>query len=708
MTERERLIKAKIACPETGIEIRHTLCDICTPQMHCGLDVYVKDGKVIKVEGSKAHPVNKGKLCTKGLCNRQYLYREDRILTPLRRVGARGEGKFEPISWEEAIRTISRRLLETKAQFGADAVFFYSGYSKWYRPMYRRFAHVFGTQNYGTESSACFTSGLMAWQVATGLPAGPDSSNTGLFLGWGFSGYYSRYLQPSGIEPLREKGVKIVVIDPRVTPAQRFADLVLHPRPGTDGALALALGNELIQNGWIDRAYIERYVHGFEEYAAYAKGFNASNVEALTGVPYDQVQELAAMIHEAGRICVSESSAPIGHHRNGLQAYRAIMALTALTGSYDRPGGQLPTPHTYMEMPCGFETREEEFMCGRFPQDAPPAVGAERFPLWYHLRQEAQSMDLSRRILAQEPRPLKALFALGMNLRMFPGDGDMIEALKKLDFFVDVDLFLTDTAKYADIVLPACTSMERGELKAYPGGHIWYTKPVVPPLGESKSDTDILTLLARAMNLDDPLLKAGYDACSEEILRDIPLSITQLEEQPAPVRVPGTEPYTPGARLESGLPTPTGKFELCSALIADHPEWKLEPLPVYEPPLDEAPGHPYLLSAGVRIPNALHSRLHDVPWARSLRPEPCAELSPEDAAALGVEEGDYLRVSTPRGSVVLRALPTATVFPGQVYTYHGYREADMNALLDPDNLDPYSGFPAYRSAHCKLEKAVKP
>ena len=166
--------KGKIPGAESGIEIRHSVCDICTPGMHCGLDVYVKDGKVIKVEGTPDHPQNKGKLCTKGLGNRQYLYREDRILTPLRRVGERGEGKFEPISWDEAIDTIAEKLLSAREEYGAHRVAFYSGYSKWYRFMFRRFAGDYGSQNYGTESSSCFTSGLMAWQLTSGYALRAD------------------------------------------------------------------------------------------------------------------------------------------------------------------------------------------------------------------------------------------------------------------------------------------------------------------------------------------------------------------------------------------------------------------------------------------------------------------------------------------------------------------------------------------------------
>ena len=185
--------KGRIPGKESGIEIRHSLCDICSPGMHCGLDVFVKDGKILKVEGTEGFPVNNGKLCTKGAGNRQYVYRKDRILTPLRRVGERGEGKFEPISWDEALKTISEKFLQIRRDHGADKVAFYSGYSKHYRFMLRRLASVFGSQNYGTESSSCMTSGLMAWLIASGMPMGMNMPNAELVLGWGANGFHSRY-----------------------------------------------------------------------------------------------------------------------------------------------------------------------------------------------------------------------------------------------------------------------------------------------------------------------------------------------------------------------------------------------------------------------------------------------------------------------------------------------------------------------------------
>ena len=153
MTELGKKIKAKIPGEDTGIEVKHSLCAICSPGIHCGVDCYVKDGQVIRVEGTPGHPLNNGKLCTKGSSLRNYVYRTDRIKTPLKRIGERGDGRFEPITWDEAYAIIAEKLNAVKAQYGASSVAFFSGYCKWYRPILHRFAHVFGSVNFGTDDS---------------------------------------------------------------------------------------------------------------------------------------------------------------------------------------------------------------------------------------------------------------------------------------------------------------------------------------------------------------------------------------------------------------------------------------------------------------------------------------------------------------------------------------------------------------------------
>ncbi len=708
MATREELLKAKIPCAETGIEIRHSLCDICSPTSHCGVNCYVKDGVIIKVEGNENHPLNQGLLCTKGASNRQYIYREDRIKTPLKRTGPRGSGQYAPISWDEALDTIAEKLNGYKAQYGAQSVFFFGGYSKWFRPILQRLAYSFGSPNYGTESSSCFTSGLMAWKVAAATPSRPDMRNSKLFLGWAHNPYYTGYLSARSTENLKKKGVKFIIVDTMYTQtAEKIADLFLQPRPGTDGALALAIANELIENGWVDHDFIAKYVHGFEEYAAYCKGFNASNVERLTGVPYEKVQQAARMIHEYGHpMSIKESSAPLAHHINGMQNYRAIMSLAIITGNYDVKGGQIPVEFTYTHQASGYHTLEHEFVKEARVFNMAAPVGAQRFPLWNELEHEAQTMDLSRQILEGTPYPLKALVCFGINNRMFPDSRRMLKALETIDFYVDMDLFLTDSAKYADIILPACSSFEREEFKSYPGGWAYYTKPVIAPLYESRPDADVMCELARRMDLDDELLKSGYRACLEYILSPISPTVQVLQDADTPLKVPEARPHVPMATLNRGLKTPTGKLELKSELIAGHPEWGLDALPTYREPLDDIDpqAYPMTLTSGGRLPFALHSRLHDVSWLRTLRPKPCAELHPEDGAALGIAQDDLVEITTPLGSITATALLSHHIQKGLVSIYHGYREADISSLINADRLDPYSGFPACRSNRCKVSK----
>lgn len=709
MTELERRIKAKIPGADTGIEVRHTMCDICSPGMHCGVNAYIKDGKVIKIEGIDGHPSNDGRLCTKGMANREYIYREDRIKTPLKRVGKRGEGKFEPISWEEAYAQIAKGLNSCKEKYGAESVAFYSGYSKWYRQMLRRLAYAFGSPNYGAESSACYTAAFMAWKVAAGEQGSPDMGNSDLFLGWAFNPFYSSYMGANRAMELKEKGLKFLIVDTRRTPTtEKLADLFLQPKTGTDGALAHAIANVLIENGWIDRPYIDAYVYGFEEYAEYVKQFNAENIEDITGVPYDQVAAAAKLIHENPRMSCNESSAPLCHHRNGLQNYRSVMALLAITGNFDRTGGQKLSVHSYMHVACGFETRENEYLYENRPKDVKEPVGAERFPLWNYLEGEMQAMDLPRQILEGNPYPLRGVFALGLNARMFPDSGRMFKALEDLDFFVDTDLFMTDTAMWADIVLPACSSFERGEFKPYPGGVAWYTSPVIERLGEAKSDVEICTELARVMNLPDEILKNGYEYFIQHyILDDFGVTVEQLKKAALPIKIADVTLHEDMEMLKKGLNTPTGKFELKSAIIEQHPEWGLNPLPTYIDPLDDAdPGvFPFVFTSGSRIPGAIHSRLHNVPRNRSLRPDPTADMNRADCERLGIKEGDEIEISTLRGSITVKVHLTLSVPEGLVNMFHGYSEADAESIMDGAHLDPYSGFPAYRSTRCAVKKA---
>lgn len=708
MEYKDRLTKAKIPGNETGIEVKQTVCGVCCSFFYCGMDVYIKDDKIIKVEGTKDHKLNKGLLCTKGLASKEYVYSERRIKTPLRRVGERGEGKFESITWDEAYKEIANRLKSTKEKHGPEAVSFYSGCEKWYRTFLRRLAYSFGSPNYGSESSTCATSAKMAWLSTAGMLGRHDIKNAKTYLGFSLNQYYSRYINALDVEAAKERGMKIIVVDPRVTPTtNKVADIHLQIKPGTDGALALGMANMLIQNGWIDKEYIDNYVHGFEEFQEYVKQFDIKTVERITGVNGQKLIQAVKLMAENLPVSIHESVAPIVHHINGMQNYRAMIALSALTGCYDKLGGNIPRKITFAYQTAGFDTMESEFIQSVKPQNVPPAVGSERFPLWEELVGEMQAVDLARQVLEEEPYPVKALVAFGMNYRMFQDDEKFIEAFKKLDFYVDVDLFMTDSAKYADIVLPACTTFERDEFKIYRGGYAIYTQPVIEPLYQSKSDVQIISELANALELDDELLRSGYDKCIEYIISNLSITLDELKTAKLPIPIIEANRYIAGGYTKKGYNTPTGKFELKSTVIEKiDKRYGLDPLPTYRESAINANAeeYPFIMFTGSRMAHAFHSRLHDVNCLRSLRQYPTADINVMDAQQLGISLGDDMLIYTEKGSITVKANPTHTILQGTLSILHDYREADVNSIIDYNHVDPYSGFPGFKSVRCKIKK----
>lgn len=705
MTELEAKIKAKIPGEDTGIEVKKTMCDICTPLCHCGIDAYVKDGRVIKVEGTRGHPMNNGALCTKGASNRAYIYREDRIRTPLRRVGPKGSGEFAPISWNEAYDLIAEKLLGARKEYGANSVVFYSGYDKWYRFMLQRLAFDFGTVNYGAESSTCFTANRMAWMTMTGKFARPDMPNARLYVAWSSATHYSRFNVANNIDDFKRRGGKVILIDPRITPAaQRSADLHLRVKPGTDGLLANCIAGLIIKNGWHDKEYIEKYVHGFDEYARYVCSIDLEETARITTVPTEQILQAAEMIGTIRPMSVENSPGSLIHQTNGFQTSRAVFALSAITGNYDRPGGNQPLDFCFCEQGAGFLTDDEHFAVETMPEGFENRVGARRFPVWGKLITQIQCTDLARQILEGTPYPLKCLVAHGMNYRMFPQSGYMRGALESLDFFVDIDLFMTDSARLADVVLPACSSFEREEFKVYPGGFAAYYKPAIEPLYEARSDARIISELCARLGIEDEYLLGGYRKCIEHVIRDTGLDVNALLESDLPMKAPKLLQRKELGYLDHGCATSTGRIELYSELIASCGEG-YEPLPkYYEPAVRPNGENPFILLTGVRVPNAIHTRLHNVPWARALRPEPAADISVEDAQRLGIEPGDDIVLSSEHGEITVKANPTAMVSPGQVYMFHGYSEADVSTLLDHGELDAYSGFPGFKSGRCNVRK----
>ena len=725
MDKLERMRKSKIPGPETGIEVRKSVCTICDPTTQCGLDCYVSDGRIIKVEGSKENPHSAGTLCSKGAATRQYVYHEDRLRTPLKRVGPRGSGEFAPISWDEALETVVANLERFKTESGPESVVFFVGYPKHMRPFVQRLAMEYGSPNYATESSTCHTAMAMAFKLLYGQPAGPDVRNTRCLLVWSANPLHSNTTGARGLLDARDRGMKLIVVDPRKSPVACLADIHLQLKPGTDGALALGMANVIIEEGLYGRDFVAEHTMGFPEYRAYVKDFSPERVEGITGAPAEKIREAARLYATTKPAAFMPSASPVVHHTNGVQNYRAALALIGLTGNFDVMGGNVAVPPSWLEIGgAGFITRQHEFEMPCKWSDLPSRLGAGRFPVWAELVDQGQAMDLQRQIRTGEPYPLRGLMTFGMNYRMFPDSDGFIEAIQKLEFICDVDLFLTDTAKYADIVLPACSSVERSELRCYPEKYVVLTEPVIAPVGESRSDTDIIFDLARRLKLDDPLLNpapdgsvepaAAFDATLDWLLEPSGMTVAELKKHPGGMPVPAPLANAERKYREKGFPTPSGKMEFKSTLIEKYTDQlALSALPAYLPPqqsLEATPElakqYPFILNTGSRLPMFVHTRTYRLPWTRSLRPHPAADINPADARRLGIQQDDEIEIATTAGAIRVRANLTELAQPGVVHMYHGYSAADVNSLLEADYLDPVSGFPGFKALLCSVTKVV--
>ncbi len=728
------MIKGKIPGEATGIEVRKSVCTICDPTTQCGLDCYVKDGRIIKVEGSLENPHSMGTLCSKGAAQRQWVYHEDRLRTPIKRVGPRGSGEMVPISWTEALDTVTENLQRLKAESGPESVIFYCGYPKQLRPFLQRLAFQYGSPNYCTESSTCFTGMAMGWRLDYGQVAGPDMAHTKCFLVWTGNPFHANTPSATKLMDARERGLKFIVVDPRNSPIAAIADIHLKLRPGTDGALALAMANVIISEGLYDREFVSEWTRGFDEYRAYTATFTLERAEEITGVPAALIREAALLYATTKPAAMMPSAAPVVHNTNGVQNQRAVAALVGLTGNYDIPGGNVVQPFSWLEIGgAGFITREHPFKMPREWSDMPPRLGADRFPVWTEMIDQGQAMDIPRQINSGDPYPLRGLVGFGVNYRMFPGSTAWLEALQKLEFVCAVDLFATDTTKYADIVLPACGSVERSEVRCYPQKYVIATQPVIEPLGESRSDTDIIFGLAQKLGLDfqsydetsagelggflpngAPDFGDAFDAAMDWILEPSGMKMSELKKHPGGMRVPDPLPVTFKKYEQNGFPTPSGKMEFVSSILEKHSDRDgIDGLPVYnEPELspvstpEVAAEYPLVLGTGTRLPMFVHSRTFRLPWTRSLRREAAVDLNPADAARYGIVHGDLVELSTPYGSIQVRANVTELVREGVAHMYHGYPEADVNTLLSGDYLDPISGFPGFKASLCAVKKVA--
>lgn len=330
--------------------------------------------------------------------------------------------------------------------------------------------------------------------------------------------------------------------------------------------------------------------------------------------------------------------------------------------------------------------------------------------MWFDLScDEAQCTKLADYILEEKPYPIKAVFAMGLNHRMWPQPEHLQRALEKLDFYVNVELFMSESSNAADLVLPACTSYEREEVHVGKGGRFYLSNRAIEPVGEAKNDIEIIIDLLKKMGLKDEALENGYEAYMQHILEPSGLTLEELKNHPQGMQ--GKNLFPPVVKTYESAPlhTPSGKVELKSLVLERYRESHgYEGLPVYhdyraETKIDRNQ-YPLILSTGNRKPQFFHARVYRMAWLSNIEKATLVEIHPEDGEKYHIKDGATVKVVSPSGEMVGIAAYTIAGKPGVVNIYHGNPKGDANELIGKDYLDPISGFPGYRSYFCRIER----
>ena len=680
-----------------------TACGLC--HLACGMNVYVDGGRAVKVEGMREHPLNKGLLCPKGLSSIDYLYHPDRLKAPLKRVGE----SWVEVSWGEALDLIAGRLRRAIKEHGPRSIagiigmpILLGGQST--VSLVRRFYDAIGTPNVFSPESLCYRNQIVAQIVTMGKFCVPEPENAKCIVLWGSNPHASRPPWAARIGEGLRRGARLIVIDPRPIPLARRAELHLKPRPGTDAALALGMLNVIIEEELYDREFVDRWCYGFDRLRERVKQYTPRKVSEITWVPEDDIVRAARIYATTKPACIVQGVNALDQAASGFYTARAITMLQAVTGNIDVPGGYVRASRVHVA-----PTRLPERLVEK-------PLGASEYPLFYEcwgrLFGEGQALALSRAILEGEPYRVVAVMVSASNpVLTWPNARRVREALESVDFLVVMDLFMTDTAELADVVLPACSFMERLELCDYYGTvngvpYVMLRKEVVEPLWSSWPDMKFYMELARRMGYGDLFPWRDVVEYLNYVLRPTGLTLKLLLEE-HPEGVPyGRVNY--GEYLQAGFKTPTGRVELYSETLErlgyDPLVTHLEPEegPIKSPKLAEE--YPLILTTGSRLTWYLHSQLRNIDRLRRAEPEPTAEIGPETASRLGLSDGDYAFIETVRGRIKVRVRVLKGMLEGVVNVPHGWREANVNELTSDRPENPVVGYPSLKASLCRVVK----
>ncbi|WP_257350684.1 molybdopterin-dependent oxidoreductase [Pseudalkalibacillus decolorationis] len=667
-----------------------SVCSLDCPDQ-CGLLVHKKDGKIGKIEGDPDHPVTKGNICNKVRNMGERIYDTKRIKTPLKRVGQKGEGKFVPIGWQEAIETITNHWKKLISEDGPESILPYSFYGNMgninAEGMDRRFFNRLGSSQ--IDRTICSVAGSKGYSYTMGGSYGTDPeemSETKLFIMWGINTVSTNMHQMTIAQKARKQGAKIVVIDVHKNQTGRMADWFIPILPGTDGALALGIMHILYKEKLVDQSFLEEYTIGYKELEDHIEHYQPQLVSEITGIAVEDIYKLARMYGTTSPSMIRIGNG-LQHHDNGGMIVRTISCLPALTGQWlVKGGGALKSNSAYLT----HNTKE-----------------LQRPDLQKHHTRTINMNQLGK-ALFETKDPIRSLFVYGSNPAIVAPESNKVrEGLARQDLFTVVhDLFLTETAMFADIVLPATSAFENTDFyTSYWHQYIHLQEPVISPYGESKSNTELFRLLAYAMGFneqafkdrDEELINQALNHSSNPYLHDVTFEKLKNDRF---IKAKNTND------LLKNLKTPSGKIELYSEKMEldGYPA-----LPTYIPLVEEQ-NFPFHYVPGPNH-NFLNSTFSNNDKHIKLEKAPKLFMNQQDADSRGIENGTTVRIWNNRGECELtvfvgnQVLPSVVVSQGLWSDMPGKNQL-INALT-PDRLADMGGGATFFSGRVNVEAIRK-
>ena len=732
-----------------GVTMVKSLCYFC--HANCGVLAYVKDGDVIKIEGDPNY-TNQGGLCCRGTSALLHVNHPARINHALKRVGEKGEGKWEQIDYDQAIKEVAERLNQIKEESGAEAIASAGGTTRtddWAR---RRFLNIFGTPNGFHNALLCWIPTFMAETCVCGWsPFETDLGTARCLILWGMNPGASTLPGMHGYTDLQMNGMKIIYVDPRYSETAAKADLWLPLRPGTDAALALAMLNVIIRERLYNKEFVDTWCDGFADLKAHIKQYTPNWASKITWLSAEQIRTAARMYATNTPGCIQWGCTWDQIGRASTTGSHAIALLRAVTGNLDVPGADgIPGPA------INYLTDEEMEANEMLPEEQKAKqIGSNKFKLtsWpgYQLISdnarrkwgktlpvewfcEAHGPSVFKAIITGDPYQIRGLIVNATNPINSYGDAKMtLEALKKVEFLVVVEYWMTPTALFADYIFPAAGALERPVIVTHYGAtdSLMGGSRAIQPKYDRHTDMVFWRKLGLACGQDPALWPwETEEEANYEIIKPLGLAINSWDEFVSQVRQYYPPLHQSKFISNGGFWTPSGKVELNSTILR---QLGYPGIPTYigciENEIDTpeiAEEYPIVLTTGGGFMPFHHSEHFNMPYTRYLYPDPYFDINPELAEKLGIEQGDWCWIETRRGRIKMRAEVQPSVDPRVVFCPRGWwfperdgsadldnpfgcLESNVNTLtsVDDEHCDPMGGSWANRGLMCKVYKCTE-